>query len=90
VLGSERRLPADGHRGSIEAGIDDRRSILLTEHDWELANGVAYFEKEIGSRVASARLSDYVAIAGLVGRPPLLVAAGNTPFRQMSTSVAFR
>jgi hypothetical protein len=47
----------------MTAGIDDRRSILITDLNWEVSNGLAYFRKEIETGVASANVTDVLRYA---------------------------
>jgi hypothetical protein len=43
---------------ALTAGVDDQRSILLTDVNWQLLNGLAYFAKVVRPEVAFAWLPD--------------------------------
>lgn len=43
---------------ALTAGVDDQRSILLTDVSWQLLNGLAYFAKVVRPQVAFAWLPD--------------------------------
>ena len=47
--------------------------------------GLALLLRRLGGDAAALPAADYVAIAGVVGRPPLLVAAGMRPFGRRAT-----
>jgi hypothetical protein len=43
--------------------IDDQRSILLVDLNWQVANGLSYFTKSIKPRVAATRMRDVLLYA---------------------------
>ena len=49
--------PAD-IMGALTAGLDDRQSILLTDMNWQVANGLSYFAKVPRPAIAHARMPD--------------------------------
>ena len=64
---SNDRRPTDA-LATLTSGLDDRDAILLTDLDWELQNGLAYFAKEVRPNVAFARMPDVLLYApALVG-----------------------
>jgi MFS family permease len=53
---------------ALTDGLDDRRSILLADLNWQVQNGLSYFSKAIRPEVAWARMPDVILYA------PALVA----------------
>ena len=53
---------------ALTTGLDDRQSVLIAELNWQVQNGLTYFEKEVRKNLAVARLSDVALYA------PALVA----------------
>jgi hypothetical protein len=49
--------------GALTAGLDDRQSILLTDMNWQVANGLSYFAKEANPAIAHARMPDVLLYA---------------------------
>lgn len=49
--------------GAFTAGLDDRQSILLTDMNWQVANGLSYFAKEVNPAIAHARMPDVLLYA---------------------------
>jgi hypothetical protein len=54
---SSDRRPAEVMRALTE-GLDDRRSILLVDFNWQLVNGLAYFAKIVRPEIAHASMSE--------------------------------
>jgi hypothetical protein len=54
---SEDRRPL-GALEAVTAGIDHRNEVLITDLNWQLQNGLAYFAAQPGTRVAYARMAD--------------------------------
>jgi hypothetical protein len=49
-------------------GIDDSRAILLTDLNWQIANGLSYYAKEMHPEIAHARMPDVLLYApALIG-----------------------
>jgi hypothetical protein len=49
-------------------GIDDSRAILVTDLNWQIANGLSYYTKEMHPEIAHARMPDVLLYApALVG-----------------------
>jgi hypothetical protein len=48
---------------ALTAGLDDRRSILLVDLNWQIANGLSYYTKAVAPQIAAARLRDVLLYA---------------------------
>jgi hypothetical protein len=49
--------------GHLTAGLDDQRDILLTDMNWQVANGLSYFAKVPQPAIAHARAPDLLLYA---------------------------
>ena len=49
--------------GHLTAGLDDQREILLTDMNWQVANGLSYFAKVRQPAIAHARAPDLLLYA---------------------------
>jgi hypothetical protein len=64
--------------GALTAGLDDRQSILLTDMNWQIANGLSYFAKVPRPAIAQARMPDVILYA------PALVADNHAVGREVA------
>src|SRR5262249_27052683 len=48
---------------SLTNGLDDRRSIVLVDLNWQVANGLSYFAKSVRPEIAAARMRDVLLYA---------------------------
>jgi transmembrane protein TMEM260 (protein O-mannosyltransferase) len=62
----------------LTAGLDDRRSILLTDLNWQIQNGLSYFIKVKRPEIAAARMPDVLLYA------PALVADNRAVGREVA------
>jgi hypothetical protein len=62
----------------LTAGLDDRRSILLTDLNWQIQNGLSYFIKVKRPEIAAARMPDVLLYA------PVLVADNRAVGREVT------
>jgi transmembrane protein TMEM260 (protein O-mannosyltransferase) len=52
----------------LTAGVDDQRALLLTDLNWQIANGLSYFAKVVHPEVVAARMPDVLLYApALIG-----------------------
>ncbi len=63
ALDRSRDHRAENVLSALTEGLDDRRSILLTDLDWQVHNGLWYFTKQLRPEVASARTPDVLLYA---------------------------
>jgi len=49
--------------GALTAGLDDQQTILLTDMNWQVANGLSYFAKVSQPAIAHARMPDVLLYA---------------------------
>jgi hypothetical protein len=59
---SEDRRPSE-LLNQLTAGLDDRQAVLLTDLDWQVQNGLSYYEKVIRPELATVRLRDVLLYA---------------------------
>ena len=53
---------------SLTAGLDDRRSVLLTDLNWQIQNGLSYYGKEVAPEIAYERMPAVILYApALIG-----------------------
>jgi hypothetical protein len=57
---------------SLTSGVDDQRSILLVDLNWQIANGLSYFAKVTKPEVAAVRVRDVLLYAPALVRANLL------------------
>jgi hypothetical protein len=70
----------------IAAGTRYVLCVLKPSRDLPLdREGLALLLRRLGGDPTALPAGDYVAIAGVAGRPPLLVAAGTRPFERRAT-----
>lgn len=48
---------------SLTAGLDDQQSVLLTDMNWQVSNGLSYFAKVMRPAIAHARMPDVLLYA---------------------------
>jgi len=56
------RRPTDVVAG-LTSGLDDQHAVLLTDLNWQIANGLSYFAKVVRPEVVSARMPDVLLYA---------------------------
>ena len=57
----------------LTTGLDDRRSILLTDLNWQIQNGLSYFGKEVRPGLAYMRLPDALLYAPVLVQDNLAI-----------------
>jgi hypothetical protein len=62
----------------LTAGLDDRRTILLTDLNWQIQNGLSYFAKVKQPEIAEARMPDVLLYA------PVLIADNRAAGREVA------
>jgi hypothetical protein len=58
---------------ALTAGLDDRRSIFLTDLNWQVQNGLSYFGKETRPTLAYTRMPDVLLYAPVLVRDNLAI-----------------
>ncbi len=66
---------------ALTAGLDDRREILLTDLNWQLVNGLAYFAKIVRPEIA------HTGLPGVLMYAPALVADNAAIGRDVTLTV---
>jgi len=78
ALDRSRDNRAEAVVGTLTEGLDDRTAILLTDLNWQVANGLSYFAKTRRPEIAYARMPDVLLYA------PALVADNRAIGREVA------